>query len=201
MTTDRQIRASDQDRENAVELLCGAYAEGRLRSAEFCQRIGRGVRGCDVGRAGWPDRRSPPGTGRRRPSRGHCGHASPASALPVSLGAADRAGGERGRTNDLRGRVGGLRSGPSRAADVAPLPFAPGRAGAAASAPDRDGWPGTVMYDSAEYLARPHRLATSIYIVIRYILIAGEAETAIPEGGGGHEAIHVPGPGHVVRRR
>jgi Domain of unknown function (DUF1707) len=201
MTTDRQIRASDQDRENAVELLCGAYAEGRLRSAEFCQRIGRGVRGCDVGRAGWPDRRSPPGTGRRRPSRGHCGHASPASALPVSLGAADRAGGERGRMNDLRGRVGGLHLAPlallmsprCRSRRDAPERRPPRR--------DRDGWPGTVMYDSAEYLARPHRLATSIYIVIRYILIAGEAETAIPEGGGGHEAIHVPGPGHVVRRR
>ncbi|MGH3419362.1 MAG: DUF1707 SHOCT-like domain-containing protein [Streptosporangiaceae bacterium] len=39
MTTDRRMRASDQDRENAVESLCGAYAEGRLRPGEFYERI------------------------------------------------------------------------------------------------------------------------------------------------------------------
>ena len=39
MTTDRRMRASDQDRENAVESLCGTYAEGRLRPGEFYERI------------------------------------------------------------------------------------------------------------------------------------------------------------------
>jgi hypothetical protein len=38
MTDDRHIRACDQDRETAVEVLRDAYAAGRLRPEEFGQR-------------------------------------------------------------------------------------------------------------------------------------------------------------------
>jgi hypothetical protein len=38
MTTDRVIRASDQDRENVVEVLRDAYAAGRLTLSEFDER-------------------------------------------------------------------------------------------------------------------------------------------------------------------
>lgn len=39
MTNDRWMRASDQDRENAVDVLRDAYAVGRLRPEEFYQRL------------------------------------------------------------------------------------------------------------------------------------------------------------------
>ena len=38
MATDRRIRASDQDRQRAVELLSEAYAVGRLRREELDER-------------------------------------------------------------------------------------------------------------------------------------------------------------------
>jgi hypothetical protein len=38
MTTDRWMRASDQDRENAAAMLREAYAVGRLSRAEFDER-------------------------------------------------------------------------------------------------------------------------------------------------------------------
>lgn len=41
MTTDRWMRASDQDRENAVDVLRDAYAVGRLVPEEFYQRLGQ----------------------------------------------------------------------------------------------------------------------------------------------------------------
>jgi hypothetical protein len=39
MTTDRAMRASDQDREHVVELLRTQYAEGRLTLEEFDERM------------------------------------------------------------------------------------------------------------------------------------------------------------------
>lgn len=39
MTTDRAMRASDQDREHVVEILRGQYAEGRLTLEEFDERM------------------------------------------------------------------------------------------------------------------------------------------------------------------
>ena len=47
----------------------------------------------------------------------------------------------------------------------------------------RDGQPGIVMYDAADYLGhRRHRPAVSICIVIRYKLTSrGEIKAAIPE--------------------
>ena len=39
MTAERWMRASDEDREAAVEVLRNAYAAGRLRSEEFCERV------------------------------------------------------------------------------------------------------------------------------------------------------------------
>jgi hypothetical protein len=39
MTADRRARASDQDRENAVDVLSDAYAAGRLGPEEFYQRL------------------------------------------------------------------------------------------------------------------------------------------------------------------
>jgi DUF1707 SHOCT-like domain len=39
MTTDRTMRASDQDRENVVEILRAQYAEGRLTLDEFDERM------------------------------------------------------------------------------------------------------------------------------------------------------------------
>ena len=38
MTTDHQMRASDQDREQTVEILRGQYTEGRLTLEEFDER-------------------------------------------------------------------------------------------------------------------------------------------------------------------
>jgi hypothetical protein len=38
MTTDHSIRASDQDREQVVEILRGQYTEGRLTLEEFDER-------------------------------------------------------------------------------------------------------------------------------------------------------------------
>lgn len=40
MTTDRCMRASDQDRDNAVSILSEAYAVGRLSCEEFDERTG-----------------------------------------------------------------------------------------------------------------------------------------------------------------
>jgi hypothetical protein len=39
MAPDRRIRASDQDRESTAELLCEAYAVGRLSREEFDERV------------------------------------------------------------------------------------------------------------------------------------------------------------------
>jgi hypothetical protein len=39
MTTDQSMRASDQDREQVVEILRGQYTEGRLTLEEFDERI------------------------------------------------------------------------------------------------------------------------------------------------------------------
>jgi DUF1707 SHOCT-like domain len=39
MTTDRAMRASDQDREHVVEILRAQYAEGRLTLEEFDERM------------------------------------------------------------------------------------------------------------------------------------------------------------------
>lgn len=39
MTAERWIRVSDQDRENAVDVLRDAFAAGRLRPEEFYQRL------------------------------------------------------------------------------------------------------------------------------------------------------------------
>lgn len=71
-----------------------------------------------------------------------------------------------------------------------------------ASDQDRDGRPGTVLCDSADYPALPVRAGDSPYIYRDTIFIDRRGpRQRFREGGGGHEAIHIPGPGHAARRR
>ena len=84
MTTDRRMRASDQDRENAVESLCGAYAEGRLRPGEFYERIDAAYAALTWGKLESLTADLPPAQGRRRPARGHRCHGAAFCSPPQS---------------------------------------------------------------------------------------------------------------------
>lgn len=202
MTTDRRMRASDQDRENAVEVLRGAFAEGRLRPGEFDQRTGAAYTAVTWGEldgltadlpltradAGLPaDSAAAPG--RRLP------------APPVWVLLIVPTAGLAGLTDSaavwavcILAPLALLLSPWCRPHRDVPERQPPRR--------HRDGWPGTVVHDSADDLARPPLTGDlTIYRDTIFTRSGGRGPDGDSEGGGGHEAVHVPGPDHVARPR
>jgi len=87
---DRQtMRASDHDRQQVVDLLCGALEDGRLRMDEYADRMGRAYQAVTYGDLG-PLHADLPAAGHLAPAT--TARAVPAQAAPAQAATAARKG-------------------------------------------------------------------------------------------------------------